>query len=165
MLRESVMKQEQITSPSLAWLIPSPYFWKDTEVLVETDRKNYTLRNLEEYFKDINYMNGWEMKKDTDPFRINVTAPGVEVHCLYGVNVDTVEKLYYKPGTWLDGYPKLINGDGDGTVNRRSLEGCQFWQSLQKQPVHSLPLPKVDHMQILKHPSVLSYIANLVNSV
>lgn len=110
-------------------------------------------------------MNGWEMKKDTDPYQVNLTAPGVEVHCLFGVNVDTVEKLYYKPGTWLDGYPTLINGDGDGTVNRRSLEGCIRWQSMQKQPVHFLALPKVDHMTILRHNTVLRYISNLVNSI
>ncbi|KAF5269291.1 hypothetical protein FQR65_LT02592 [Abscondita terminalis] len=164
-LRESIMRQEQITSPSLAWLLPSPYFWPHTETLVETEHKNYSLSNLEDYFHDIQYTDGWEMKKDTDPYRVNVTAPGVEVHCLYGVNVPTVERLYYKPGTWLDGYPVLINGDGDGTVNRRSLEGCILWQSLQKQPVHVLPLPGVDHMTILNHPEVLKYIANLVNSV
>ncbi|KAB0798285.1 hypothetical protein PPYR_09278 [Photinus pyralis] len=161
-LRESVMRQEQITSPSLAWLLPSPYFWHQDETLVQTEHKNYSLRNLQEYFKDIQFMDGWEMKKDTDPFRINITAPGVEVHCLYGINVPTVEKLYYKPGAWLDGYPVLINGDGDGTVNRRSLEGCMLWQRMQKQPVHVVPMRNVDHMQILNSGSVISYITNLM---
>lgn len=51
MLRESIMRQEQITSPSLAWLLPSPYFWNETETLVQTDKKNYSLSNLEEYFR------------------------------------------------------------------------------------------------------------------
>lgn len=40
-LRESVMRQEQITSPSLAWLLPSSYFWHLDETLVETEHKNY----------------------------------------------------------------------------------------------------------------------------
>ncbi|KAF5306639.1 hypothetical protein FQA39_LY08828 [Lamprigera yunnana] len=163
-LRESVMRQEQISSPSLAWLLPSPYFWSQTETLVQTDHKNYSLSNLEDYFSDIQFRNGWDMKKDTDPYRIH-TAPSVEIHCLYGINVPTVEKLYYKPGTWLDGYPTLINGDGDGTVNRKSLEGCLLWQKMQKQPVHVLALSNVDHMMILSHNSVLSYISDLVNSV
>lgn len=44
------MKLEQITSPSLAWLLPSPLFWKNDEVLVQTDKKNFTLNNLEEFF-------------------------------------------------------------------------------------------------------------------
>lgn len=49
-LRESIMRQEQITSPSLAWLLPSPLFWKNDEVLVQTDKKNFTLGNLQEFF-------------------------------------------------------------------------------------------------------------------
>lgn len=164
-LNESVMRQEQITSPSLAWLLPSQFYWKKDEVLVQTDKKNYSLSNLKDFFIDINYLDGWEMKVDTEPYTLNFTAPGVEVHCLYGTEVPTVEKLYYKPGTWLDGKPTLINGDGDGTVNRRSLEGCLRWQSQQKQKVYARPLPKVDHMAILSNINVLQYIQNLVNSV
>lgn len=33
----------------------------------------------------------------------------------------------YKPGTWLDGTPTLVTGDGDGTVNLRSLNACEKW--------------------------------------
>lgn len=49
-LRENVMRQEQITSPSLAWLLPSKFYWEDTEVLVQTEKKNYTLKNLQDFF-------------------------------------------------------------------------------------------------------------------
>lgn len=164
-LRPTVMRQEQITSPSLAWLLPSKKYWKDTEVLVETETKNYTLNDLQQFFNDIDYPEGWEMKKDTEPHTLNFTAPGVEVHCLYGTGVPTVEKLFYKKGTWFDDKPTLVNGDGDGTVNRRSLEGCLRWSKLQKQKLVSKPLFQVDHMSILRAGSVLSYIANLVNSV
>lgn len=50
-LSGSVMRAEQITSPSLAWLLPSPYFWKDEEVLVSTPTKQYTLADLEQFFQ------------------------------------------------------------------------------------------------------------------
>lgn len=50
-LSGSVMRAEQITSPSLAWLLPSPHFWKDDEILVTTATKQYTLANLEEFFR------------------------------------------------------------------------------------------------------------------
>lgn len=50
-LSGSVMRAEQITSPSLAWLLPSPYFWKDDEVLVSTPTKQYTLSDLELFFQ------------------------------------------------------------------------------------------------------------------
>lgn len=32
------------------------------------------------------------MRKDTEQFSEDFTPPGVEVHCLYGLGVDTVEK-------------------------------------------------------------------------
>ncbi|XP_030755084.1 group XV phospholipase A2-like [Sitophilus oryzae] len=163
-LRESVMRAEQITSPSLAFLLPSPLFWKPDEVLVQTEKKNYTLSNLEEFFIGISFPDGWEMKKDVEPFKLNFKPPGVEVHCLYGSQVDTVEKLYYKPGTWLDGYPTLLYGDGDGTVNLRSLQACQHWQSLQKQKVFYQAVPKTDHLGILYGKTTQDYIANLVKT-
>lgn len=50
-LSGSILKAEQITSPSLAWLLPSPYFWKPDEVLVNTHNKVYTMSNLNEFFE------------------------------------------------------------------------------------------------------------------
>lgn len=50
-LRENVLRQEQITSPSLAFLMPSKLFWKSTDILVETDKKNYTINDMEEFFR------------------------------------------------------------------------------------------------------------------
>lgn len=50
-LSGSVLKAEQITSPSLAWLMPSPHFWKPNEVLANTINKTYTMSNLKEFFE------------------------------------------------------------------------------------------------------------------
>lgn len=86
------MRLQQITNPSLAWLLPSSLYWKSDEVLVQTPKKNFSLSNLEEYFKYINYPEGWEMRKDTEKFQLDFKPPGVEVHCLYGTGVDTVER-------------------------------------------------------------------------
>lgn len=49
-LSGSVLRAEQITSPSLAWLMPSPHFWKSNEVLATTHNKQYTMSNLNEFF-------------------------------------------------------------------------------------------------------------------
>ncbi|KAG7201541.1 hypothetical protein KM043_004292 [Ampulex compressa] len=162
LLRESTLKDEQITSPSLGWLLPSRLFWKDTEILVQSESKNYTLSDLQQYLVDINVPNGWEFRKDNEKYQLNFAAPNVEVHCLYGKGVDTVERLYYKPGTTIDGYPQLIPGDGDGTVNLRSLEGCLHWQNKQKQKVHSQAFPHLNHMDILRNENVLEYVKNIL---
>ncbi|CAH4012107.1 phospholipase A2 group XV-like [Pieris brassicae] len=171
MLRESTMRTEQITCPSLAWLLPSPNFWKPTEVLVQTDKFNYTINDLQKLFTDMDVPNAWEMRKDTQQFTQDFSAPGVEVHCVYGYNISTVEKLVYKPGTWLDGYPTLIMGDGDGTVNLRSLSACEHWAkrrgltTLNKnKPIKSVPLKQAEHLKILHDPRVLDYITTVMKN-
>lgn len=76
-LSGSVMRAEQITSPSLAWLVdgwiyfswtwvlwllnenprfsfrlmPSPHIWKPDDVLVTTPNKQYTMSNIEDFFQ------------------------------------------------------------------------------------------------------------------
>ncbi|XP_076178167.1 lysosomal phospholipase A and acyltransferase isoform X2 [Ptiloglossa arizonensis] len=92
LLHETTLKNEQITSPSLGWLLPSSLFWKETEVLVESQHKNYSLSNLRDYLIDINVPNAWEFRKDNEKYQLNFASPGVEVHCLYGSAIDTVER-------------------------------------------------------------------------
>ena len=71
------------------------------------------------------------------------------MHCLYGSGMETAERLIFSKGT-PDGKATLIMGDGDGTVNERSLAACQIWQTTQKQPIYSRAFPKRDHMAVLK---------------
>ena len=40
-------------------------------------------------------------------------------------------------------------GDGDGTVNVRSLSACSKWATEQKQAVYIRPFPTRDHMAVL----------------
>lgn len=77
----------------------------------------------------------------------------------------SLSRLFYKPGVFLDGTPTLIYGDGDGTVNRRSLEACLQWKGRQKQKIYTKPLPKIDHMTILRDKQTLSYINDLIQSL
>lgn len=49
-LSGKVLRAEQITSPSLAWLLPSPLFWKPDEVIVRTKSREYTMAQLQEFF-------------------------------------------------------------------------------------------------------------------
>lgn len=104
------------------------------------------------------------MYKDVLPYRDKFNGPGVEVHCLHGYGVNTTEKLMYKPGDFPQNYPILVKGDGDGTVNRRSLESCNYWQNSQKQKVHHQAFLHIDHMSILKDVNVINYILQIVKA-
>ncbi|KAL1373805.1 hypothetical protein pipiens_018439, partial [Culex pipiens pipiens] len=70
--------------------------------------------------------------------------------------------LNYEKSYDLSGKPTLVMGDGDGTVNRRSLEACQYWNGQQKQPVHLQEFPGADHMQILANLAVMDRIVKVL---
>ncbi|XP_031619100.1 group XV phospholipase A2-like isoform X2 [Contarinia nasturtii] len=153
------MKQVQETCPSVVWLMPSKHFWKQDEVMVTMNKKNYTLQNIDQFFYDIGLKNAVEMRKDLEPFD-DFTAPGVEVHCLYGENVgDTVERLDF--GAAYNQYPTIILGNGDGTVNRRSLIGCGHWENSDSQGEHKIyqhAYPNVEHYNLLSDAGPINYI-------
>lgn len=50
-LSGSVMRAQQITNPSLAWLMPSPHIWKPDDVLVKTPSKVYNMSNIKDFFR------------------------------------------------------------------------------------------------------------------
>ncbi|KAJ8867356.1 hypothetical protein PR048_031157 [Dryococelus australis] len=162
-LRESTMRAQQITSPSLAWLLPSTYFWDDNELLVQTDDRNYTIHDLRQYLVDIDYEVGWEMRLDVQKYADDFSPPGVEVHCLQGYGVDTIDRLVFGKGKFPDGYPSFVYGDGDGTVNNRSLEGCVQWRNAQPQRIYHQAFPNANHMSILRDDRVVAYISALVH--
>ncbi|XP_059473948.1 phospholipase A2 group XV-like [Neocloeon triangulifer] len=163
-LSGGTLRDQQITSPSLAWLLPSPLFWKPDETLVVTPQKNYSLTNLRDFFDDIDWLTGWEMKKDTEKYVLNFTAPGVEVHCAHGVGVKTVEKLKYTKDKFPDSTPDLIMGDGDGTVNLRSLEGCTKWTEAQNagKKIYHQTFPGLDHMDALRDKIIAQFVHDLL---
>lgn len=51
LIQNEKMKEVQETCPSVAWLIPSKYFWKADEVIAKTNEKNYTVENIDEFFQ------------------------------------------------------------------------------------------------------------------
>jgi len=101
------------------------------------------------------------MWEDTHPLIHDLVAPGVEVHCLYGTGIDTAERLIYSK-TMPTGKATILMGDGDGTVNVRSLSACTKWAIEQKQPVYVRAFPKRDHMAVLNDPAVIDYIASVL---
>lgn len=160
-LSESALREQQRTSPSLSFLMPSNKYWSPEEVMVQTSSRNYTVNDYQDFFLDIGFDSGYDMWQDTHPLVHELVAPGVELHCLYGTGVDTAERLVYTKSTPI-GKATILMGDGDGTVNVRSLSACSKWATEQKQSVYIRPFPKRDHMAVLSDPDVLAYIQSVV---
>lgn len=59
--------------------------------------------------------------------------------------------------------PTLVKGNGDGTVNRRSLIGCGHWANTPAQGNHNIyqqEFPKVEHYNMLSDAGSINYILN-----
>jgi lysophospholipase-3 len=62
----------------------------------------------------------------------------------------------------LTGSPDLVTGNGDGSVNIRSLEACTSWRGLQKQPITTMEVPKAEHFEILGNQKVVKYVLDVM---
>ena len=152
------IRQDERTFPSLAYLLPSDKVWSGEEVLMESTLRNYTSLNYRNFFEDINYMVGYNMWLDVRNLTYDLTPPGVEVHCLHGYGIETMNKLVYNKGKFPDSQPHVMYGDGDGTVNLKSLQACLQWDGKQTQNVFYRNYSKSDHILIMSDPRVIQYI-------
>lgn len=54
---------------------------------------------------------------------------------------------------------------GDGTVNIRSLVGCEHWRNTPAQngkTIHSQSFPGIEHYNLLIDPKVVNYVLDLL---
>ena len=134
------------------------------QVIIQTANQNYSLSNLKKFFLDIGYPDAINITGQVPPVWIN-DPPNVTLYCLYGTGLDTPEKFLYGTNEFPDTFPKTIFGDGDGTVNIRSLRACHSFVGKQKQEVVIKSFTKAEHMGIIGDSRVIEYVKNLVTSM
>lgn len=152
----------QRSMTSSAFLMPTNQFWNKSEVLIQTPRRNYTVNDYQQLFKDLNFTDGILIREDVEGLVNPLRPPNVEVHCLYGKGLNTTAKWIYEDGAFPDKQPKHLDEDGDQTVNIRSLEGCLPWKHLQKQPFYSKAFQGIGHVDILNHGVSIKYIESVL---
>lgn len=50
LIQNDKMRMVQESCPAVVWLMPSENFWKPDEVLITMNKKNYTVKNIEQFF-------------------------------------------------------------------------------------------------------------------
>jgi len=58
-----------------------------------------------------------------------------------------------------------VKGDGDGTVNIRSLKGCLRWEGAQKQAVHHKIFKGINHVDMLRREEPTSYVVDVIDGL
>lgn len=158
------VREQQRTATNNAMLMPSPELWSSDEVLVKTPGRSYTVNDYDDFFKDMGFPLGIKLRKLVRNliYPLSTHAPNVRLHCLYGTGVHTAASYMYEKGEFPDHQPEVIYGDGDGTVNRRSLEACGTWIQRQDQSVSLKSYHSVNHMGIHSDSNVLNDIKNVL---
>ena len=134
------------------------------QVIVQTTNQNYSMGNLEKFFLDIQYPDAINISKQVPPVWID-DPPNVPLYCIYGTDVPTPEKFVYGTDEFPDTFPQTLFGDGDGTVNIRSLQACHSFVGKQKQPVVIKSFTNAEHMAIIGDERLIQYVKNLISSM
>ena len=140
------------------------FFVSSFQVIIQTTNQNYSIGNLEKFFLDIQYPDAINISKQVPPVWI-ADPPNVTLYCIYGTNVSTPEKFVYGTDEFPDTFPKTLFGDGDGTVNIRSLQACHSFVGKQKQPVVIKSFSNAEHMGIIGDERLIEYVKNLISSM
>ena len=141
---------------SVFFLTPRPDAF-GSRVIVETPTTKYTARDYEKLFRDLKHTIGWRKYQATLATNADCNNPGVPTYCMYGTGVRTAQRYVY--GSKFPSHrPKTIFGDGDGTVNRFSLDVCRKWSKTVQR------FPGIDHMIIVQSNKVLDAIYKIMTS-
>ncbi|XP_029991712.1 phosphatidylcholine-sterol acyltransferase [Sphaeramia orbicularis] len=163
MISNIKIREEQRMTTTNPWMLPSEEAWSKDHVFISTPTFNYTNRDYERFFKDIDFEDGWHMWEDTKNLTGELQPPGVEVWCMYGVGLPTPVTYIYDKG-----YPNtdpvdFVYADGDDTVDSFSMSLCKRWGGQQEQPVHVTEYRGMPHLDIVFHDKVLQQIQNILD--
>jgi len=155
----AVIRQEQRSYETGVYILPHPYHWTNSsQILVQTPRRAYTVRDYTSFFHDIGFPQGIDMLNNV----VNITRleePKVALSCIYSLGVDTPVGLRYGNG-FPDEQPSRLMGNGDGTVTQPSLAYCHRWMSRNGNRV--MVFNKLNHGQVLKDKNVLNFIQSQI---
>uniref|UniRef100_A0A673URF2 Phosphatidylcholine-sterol acyltransferase n=2 Tax=Suricata suricatta TaxID=37032 RepID=A0A673URF2_SURSU len=152
------LREEQRITTTSPWMFPSREAWPEDHVFISTPTFNYTGRDLQRFFADLHFEDGWYMWLQSRDLLAGLPAPGVEVYCLYGVGLPTPNTYIFDHGFPYTDPVRILYEDGDDTVATRSTELCARWQSSQPQPVHLLPLHGTQHLNMVFSNQTLEHI-------
>jgi len=147
--------------PSTAFLMPFSQFWTSNDVIATRPGRNYTTADYQALYSDMRFAAGWEMYKDTSGLFDPHWVPDVgELYCAYGTDIKTPEVLRWKNDKDFPSVmPEIHHGNGDGTVNIRSLSGCLRWPLKEH-----LAYSGATHMSVLKDARLIADVKRILRN-
>ena len=78
------VRQQQRMSEASLLLVPRAPAWQPNDVLIATPTKNYSMTSYDEWFDDIGFSVGKDMKQNVQTEAYALEHPGVHMYCWYG---------------------------------------------------------------------------------
>lgn len=157
------VRDEERTYESPAFMMPNDLAWNENDVVLITKDKQYTIKDYEEFFKDIGHRNGVKIWQRA---RVNTTEermhPGVDFVCVYAHGLPTGSTLDYRRSHFPDEQPSVLHEDGDKTVTTRSMKVCEMWDNHPKYKFELKKFKGIGHNDLLYNEDFYSYLEKLL---
>ena len=141
------------------FLTPRASVLKDMTIIT-TPTDNYTANDYQKLFNDGGYPQGYSQISEMDLEEFS--PPNVPTYCFYGLGFPTVESFIYD-GDFPNSQPTYRFGEGDGVINKASLEVCLRWAN-SSYPFNRTVFPGLDHFTITNDEAILQAIGNIVGA-
>jgi lysophospholipase-3 len=162
-----VLKMQLTSWETGVLLLPQEDAWDYNDILVSTAKRNYTARDYDDYFRDVDNPIGRQLFENIRHKSYDMGHPGVDTYCVYSYGIDTPNQLVYDEGEFPDGHATMLMGPGDGTVNLMSLKFCKQW--LSKHNSHHVADVRtyegVPHIDLLFNPEFFKLLKEIVTNV
>ncbi|KAM3281784.1 lecithin-cholesterol acyltransferase-like 1 [Capsicum chacoense] len=164
-----LVREEQRSSESNMWLLPSPKVFSNQTPLVITPNVAYSAHDIPKFLEDIGFPQGvLPYTLRIFPMVENFTLPHhmPPITCIVGCGCKTPETLFYGDAEF-DKSPEIVYGDGDGTVNMVSLLALEAnWDNKStRQSLKVTKLRGVSHTGILKDEIAVEKIVEEISCI
>ncbi len=163
------------TSSGLSLMLPNPVIYGDAPI-IQLNQLSYSSKDIPKMIESVSTDAAKILKISEKVRDISMKAPGVEVHILAGVDLDTESSYRYNmslvnepeknapfyqlemPFNQKFNYPDRFTGDG--TMPKFALEYPIWWSKNQNQPVYFQFFTGCEHTKILSTLEPVQYILN-----
>ncbi|ELT94107.1 hypothetical protein CAPTEDRAFT_214081 [Capitella teleta] len=161
----NIIRDQQRSYESAYFLLPHEPTWQSDDVIVRTPQRNFTVRDYEEMFDMLGHPEGKSVLRRARPAWSNIHHPGVDLYCWHGQGVDTVDAVHYSSDQWPNGIPDTHTGDGDGTVNLKSLNACSRFAEEPGSLTDVRGFDGVNHLDLLHDAGVMERLVAVARGV
>ena len=158
-----LMQKVQSSQETAPLMFPRLGAWSRDDVILRTPTKNYTLMDRDQFFDDMGFPQVSQMYADVNGPDYDYEHPGVDFHCIYSHGHDTPFSYTYDQNPInTHEHLEVTTSNGDGTVNLKSLQGCEVFSNMNAQRTTITSYRGSDHNGIFRDKNFLKNLRNIL---